>query len=101
MLYDPETNKNERILNLEWDVASLKKRCSQLQERYNEIDRDNIRLSTILVNSQNTATPYFDDYYETWHCGNIKCDGIIEDGYIVCPWCATVIDWEAVEHGSD
>ena len=89
-----ETNKSERILNLEWEVARLRERC-------NELDRDNIRLSTILINSNETATPYFDDYYETWHCGNVKCDGVIEENYIVCPWCATVIDWEAVGHGSD
>lgn len=91
---EPQTNKNERILNLEWEVSRLRRRC-------NELDADNIRLSTIAMNSIDTSTPYWDDYYEVWHCGDVTCDAKVEREWIVCPWCGRELDWEEAEHGRD
>ena len=91
---EPKTNKNERILNLEWDMARLRSRC-------NELLGENIRLSTIVLNSIDTSTPYWDDYDETWRCGDVTCDAQLERGWIVCPWCCRELDWEEAEHGRD
>ena len=89
-----ETNKSERILNLEWELARLRERC-------NELDRDNIRLSTTSINSNKTMVPYWDDYDETWRCGNVKCDAQIEREDLGCAKCWTLADWEEAEHGRD